>query len=216
MNHSTIGLLYPCLSSQLETNLLDPNDSFHAFNQYAAVGSFSILTWDILNFAIQDYQLLSAHKPTILTILSLTSRISALINEIFSVLLLTSLSGPCVLYLTASAAFYFVHRICTNALFYARVHGVYRMQPLVIRCFQCLWFMSLGGAAMVFLGSHSSHRTEKNACPLRVDGPYLLVAIVSDGLFELLVCIAVTYRIGSDRSDSPRRTLWKRVLGRGE
>ncbi|KAF9528934.1 hypothetical protein CPB83DRAFT_853453 [Crepidotus variabilis] len=190
--------------------------AFITFDEYTVVGSFSILVWDIVNSARQDFELLSTRRITFMTTVFLVSRISALLAELFSVLLFTYPLGNCTLYRSLPNTFYFLYRVSTNTLFYARVQAVYHDRPIFLWVFRFLWLIAAGGACLGFFSSKVSPLST-GYCTFQANGfSWLVIIPVSDGLFDLLVCVAVTYGIGSGRLHDPRRRFWQRWLGWGQ
>ncbi|KAF9528920.1 hypothetical protein CPB83DRAFT_289519 [Crepidotus variabilis] len=190
--------------------------AFLSFDEYTMVGSLAVLIWDVLNATRQDYTLLSTHRITFLNIVFVISRLSALLSETFSVLLFTTRLETCALSQWLANSFFFLYRLSTSTLFYARVQGVYQSQPYALAFFRFLWLMAAGGATMGFFSSHAFQLHPTKYCSFASKGGHWLVTIpISEAVFDVLICSAVTYKIGHDHS-SPERPFWRRWLGRGE
>ncbi|KAF9522064.1 hypothetical protein CPB83DRAFT_151011 [Crepidotus variabilis] len=180
-----------------------------------AVGALAIAGWDALSSFPEDLRLLTSGTFTFRKFVYVLVRVSP-----FAYILVTAISGnvpkpDCSFWNHLANAFYVVAHATIGLLFYFRVAAVWRDTKIVILFFRIAWVGLVVGAILVPTSLKASRIEGTDFCILLVSKPYFIVQAFTRVAYDLLVCAAVTYKLGYDGSDEqPTRGWASWFLGR--
>lgn len=121
----------------------------------------------------------------------------------------------CQLVLTLGSTAFAIYRTSTSAIFGLRIRALYTSNRMVLSIFFCLWIVNAGLSTLSLFELKTSAIHPTGYCA-HLRAPYWVFVLMplSDSLFDLAVCTAVTYRIGKVRSLNPeiKRQGWRRWL----
>ncbi|KAF9528372.1 hypothetical protein CPB83DRAFT_344974 [Crepidotus variabilis] len=164
--------------------------------QYIIVASVAIMIWDIMNNFLVDVRLSRQWKRSYMTIIFIVSRFTGFAFLFTDLLLIVSAPGNCTALAKITCSFFVVNRSCISLIFYTRVYAVYRRSNAIKIVFGFLWLLVVGGAALSLVDGTSVPLGPDGYCVTYFTRPKLLViTAATEAVYDLMVCIAVTYRI---------------------
>ncbi|KAF9531365.1 hypothetical protein CPB83DRAFT_904491 [Crepidotus variabilis] len=179
--------------------------------RYMIVGSFAVLLWDLVDSVRDDYRLVFEKKFGFMTGVFLTSRFSAFSFLLLCCLITTAPLGICSLVNYIACSMFTVYRATTSCLFYARINALYPCNRAVKIVFATLLLVAIGGAAVSLISTSSREILPTNYCATFFIGDYwqLVFTAGSDVMFDLCVCVAVTYKIRQYRVEATGDEGWR-------
>ncbi|KAF9531364.1 hypothetical protein CPB83DRAFT_100817 [Crepidotus variabilis] len=177
---------------------LDPaTGNLVPFCQYIVVSSFSIFLFDLLDSFKDDYQHVVQQRFCFMSVVFVISRLSCLTFLLICCFILTApLGDQCERTVFVVATVFIFYRASTCALFYARVKAVYPQNRLVKAAFALLWCFAVGGAISSIFSVTAVRIGPTMYCiPATVGLWELVFMVAAEGIYDLLVCIAVTYKV---------------------
>ncbi|KAF9525654.1 hypothetical protein CPB83DRAFT_909006 [Crepidotus variabilis] len=130
---------------------------------------------------------------------------------------LVKTNDRCKLYGLTLACLFFVNRMSTNTLFYARIYAVDKINTnkYVLAFCGLFWLFSAGGGSLVFVAMiHYYQPPNAYGCTLNAGSHWqILLLPASEALFDLLVCIVMTYKISRESSEVDNFRSWRKWFG---
>ncbi|KAF9522063.1 hypothetical protein CPB83DRAFT_899970 [Crepidotus variabilis] len=165
------------------------------------VGCLAIAGWDALASFTADIRLLGTGTFNFQKLAYLSVRISS-----FAFVLVTAISGSikqpsCSFWNHLADIFYVVAQAAIGLLFYFRVVAVWHAVKAVILFFRIAWLGLVVGAILVPIALKSSRLEGTEFCLLLVTRPYYIAQAFTRVAYDLLVCAAVTYKLGHNDED---------------
>lgn len=124
----------------------------------------------------------------------------------------------CKIFMTLSCISFWLYRISTSTIFAVRIRAIYSSNRFAIALFIILWIFNAAMTSVVYWDLKGVQISPTDYCNYASTSNWMLLMMpLSDAIFDLAVCIAVTYRIGTLRSLDMNSGFgfWKRWLGLG-
>ncbi|KAF8960601.1 hypothetical protein BDZ97DRAFT_1293925 [Flammula alnicola] len=162
---------------------------------YLHVASTGVLLWDILNNLRNDFKLLFTYKLGVPTLLYFVIRTTLLAYALGRAVLLTSPVADCGRLSATLNGLLIVSVSCSTTFFYLRVVAVYSINKYVTGFFGITWLSTVAMSITFFKAFGAQHIGPTQYCAETVDGHFLLAIVIVLLANDLLVYVAIAFRI---------------------
>ncbi|KAF8876780.1 hypothetical protein CPB84DRAFT_1795603 [Gymnopilus junonius] len=169
---------------------------------YVAVGSLSVLIWDILTNLQSDWQMLRKSKISISIIAYFLSRSASLAYLLGVSTASTAPIRNCAL-IQRIQIIYPLTYPATSLLFFFRIQAMYTGHNWVIAFFFSLWLGGIGGSLTPLLGVSGSNIGTTDYCVNSRLEPFVFVSSVIFALNDTLIFCAMSWRLMSNSYENP-------------
>ncbi|KAF9525778.1 hypothetical protein CPB83DRAFT_896678 [Crepidotus variabilis] len=170
------------------------------YTMYTAVamGVLSVLVWDILSSLPDEIRLIFQYKFSWPTLCYCIARIAPLPFLAIQNTQLTQDIDNCHSWSIAGSTFFASIHIPAGLLFLFRVRAVYNGLPRVKWLISTGWVIYAGSCLLPFAGMVGTRVSPLNRCIGAFKKPYPAILFFMQAAYDLIVCVAVTYKISID------------------
>ncbi|KAF9524923.1 hypothetical protein CPB83DRAFT_860466 [Crepidotus variabilis] len=172
---------------------------------YAAIamGLLSVLVWDILSCLPDEVTLIFKHNLTFPTFFYCLARFSPLCFMSLHQRILTHDLDHCVAWVVFLNVFYTCTHTSSGMLFLLRLRAVYAELPTFKWVFSGLWVIHAASCTLSFLAVRGILIVPVHRCIPGIQKQYWIIMFSLQAGYELLVCVAITFKLCYDTSRDP-------------
>ncbi|KAF9525777.1 hypothetical protein CPB83DRAFT_513880 [Crepidotus variabilis] len=172
----------------------------NSYTIYTAVafGLLSVWVWDILTSLPDEIKLFLECRFSLQTVCYCVARICPLPFFIVHNTLLTQDVKNCPIWAFFLSLFFATGQVSAGLIFLLRVRAVYGDQPRVKLVVSTAWVAYAACHLLPFLATHSTRIEPLRRCMWSLKSPYPSILCFAETAYDLLICVAVTYKISHD------------------
>ncbi|KIM42991.1 hypothetical protein M413DRAFT_435158 [Hebeloma cylindrosporum] len=187
---------------------LPPHLAFQAkFSEFVIACSLALLIWDQLHTLSDDYVLAFKKDFRWPTAVYFVSSVQVNSHAYFYMPFPDSQTNHCKLLGMALCICFVFLRASTAFLMYFRVCAVYAMNRSVVIFFGFTWLAAIIGAITPFHAMESTYIGPTKYCTSIVKDNYLILLSLTDLANDVLILVAIMYKLGVTTSEIPG--VWK-------
>ncbi|KAF9528375.1 hypothetical protein CPB83DRAFT_854504 [Crepidotus variabilis] len=186
---------------------LDPQTaSYYELFRFLAVASLAIVLYDILQSLQDSYEIIFKKPHCFHKLVFVVSRLSCLACILVATLAHTLEISDCELMKYVGCALYTVAQAATGYLFYVRAMATPPRSKTIQIILLSTLMVLIGGSISAAFALRSVRIAPTRYCMTHVQhrGEYIVLGFVSQTIYDLLVCLFITKKLGPVRlPDSP-------------
>ncbi|KAF9528972.1 hypothetical protein CPB83DRAFT_292133 [Crepidotus variabilis] len=162
------------------------------------IGSLAVLLWDFISTVAEDVRLVASSAYTIQILCYIIMRSTAIMAWFAAIISQTTLQRDCRKLVRVTIAFMVVNKACTSFVFFTRVCAVYSGNRVVAGTFGLLLLGVVAGSAQLLSGNVilGAPIGPTNHCTVLTPKGFLLFPVpMTEGIYDTLVCLAITYKL---------------------
>ncbi|KAF9563004.1 hypothetical protein CPC08DRAFT_687120 [Agrocybe pediades] len=162
---------------------------------YIHIGATAVLVWDFANNIRNDYRILFHCKIGLQTCAYILTKIMLLAYALGRVVLITSPIADCAKFEAVMNGLLTACVALTTLTFYLRIYAIYRDNLVVKVVYGILWLATVGISVTFNMTFTAEHLGPTNYCLEGVKNHFLLPLAIVILTNDILIYVAITYRL---------------------